>query len=64
MVVDPAGVMVVSVERVCAEGAVVATGESRVVIPANSFAKNDRGLVIAMTRTELDAAAKAAADPT
>ena len=49
---------------VSAEGAVVATGESRVVIPAASFAKNDRGLVIAMSKAELDAAAKAAADPT
>ena len=61
---DPAGDLVGTVESVSAEGAVVATGESRVVIPANSFAKNDRGLVIALTRTELDAAAKAAADPT
>ena len=61
---DPAGDLVGTVESVSAEGAVVATGESRVVIPAASFAKNDRGLVIAMSKAELDAAAKAAADPT
>lgn len=57
---DTAGSMVGTIESVSASGAVVATGKSRVQIPVTSFGKNDRGLVLAMSKTELDAAAAAA----
>ena len=61
---DTDGNLVGTIESVDAKGAVIATGQSRVQIPVASFAKNDQGLVIAMSRAELDAAAKAAVDPT
>ena len=56
---DTAGGLVGKVESVDASGAVVATGKSRVQIPVTSFGKNQQGLVITMTRAELDAAASA-----
>jgi hypothetical protein len=56
---DTAGGVVGKVESVDVSGAVVATGKSRVQIPVTSFGKNQQGLVIAMTRAELDAAASA-----
>ena len=57
---DTQGGMVGTIESVDANGAVISTGESRVQIPVTSFAKNDAGLVIAMSKAELEAAAKAA----
>ncbi len=60
---DTDGNVVGTIESVDANGAVIATGEARVQIPVTSFAKNDQGLVIAMSKTELEAAAKAAAEP-
>lgn len=60
---DTEGEMVGTVESVNANGAVVATGNSRVQIPVSSFGKNEEGLVLAMSKAELDAAA-AAATPT
>lgn len=60
---DTTGAVVGKVESVNANGAVVATGNSRVAIPASSFGKNDQGLVLAMTKAQLDAAAAAAANP-
>lgn len=60
---DTDGNVVGTIETVDANGAVIATGEARVQIPVTSFAKNDTGLVIAMSKAELEAAAKAAATP-
>lgn len=60
-VVDPQGGKVGTIEAVNAEGAIVATGKSRVQLPLASFAKSDAGLVISLTQTELDAQAAAAA---
>jgi hypothetical protein len=60
---DTNGDLVGKVESVDANGAVIATGEARVQIPVTSFAKNDQGLVIAMSKAELEAAAQAAATP-
>lgn len=60
---DTDGNVVGTIESVDANGAVIATGEARVQIPVSSFAKSDKGLVIAMTKAELEAAAKAAAEP-
>ncbi|HEY9553820.1 hypothetical protein [Allosphingosinicella sp.] len=60
---DTEGNLVGTIETVDANGAVIATGEARVQIPVTSFAKNDQGLVIAMSKAELEAAAEAAATP-
>jgi hypothetical protein len=43
---------------VTAEGAVVSTGSTRAQIPLSGFGKTERGLVLGMTKTELEAAAK------
>jgi preprotein translocase subunit YajC len=58
-VYDQKGGMVGTIESVDAKGAIVATGKVRVPIPVSSFAKNDKGLVISMTKAELDAQAPA-----
>lgn len=60
---DTDGNMVGTIESVDANGAVISTGKARVQIPVSSFAKNDEGLVIAMSKAELEAAAEAAAQP-
>jgi hypothetical protein len=56
-VLDQAGDTVGTVESVTASGAVVSTGKVRAEIPFASFGKNDKGLVIAMTKTQLEAQA-------
>ena len=56
---DTDGGMVGTIESVDAEGAVIATGSVRAKLPFGSFGKNDRGLVISLTRAELEAAARA-----
>jgi hypothetical protein len=59
-VFDEKGEAVGTVESVTAQGAVVSTGKARVQIALGSFGKNKSGLVIAISRTELEAeAAKA-----
>jgi hypothetical protein len=57
-VVDQTGGAVGTVESVTASGAVVSTGAARAEIPFASFGKSDKGLVIAMTKAQLEAAAK------
>jgi hypothetical protein len=57
---DTAGAPVGTVESVDADSAVVSTGSVRADIPIASFANNNPGLVLAMTRTQLAAAARAA----
>lgn len=57
-VYDQKGGHVGKVESVSAKGAVVSTGTARAVIPVSSFAKGDKGLVMNMTKAELDAQAK------
>jgi hypothetical protein len=58
-VFDSKGGVVGKVESVNAKGAVVDTGTVKAAVPIASFAKNDKGLVISMTKAQLDAAAKA-----
>ena len=58
-VVDTQGGAVGTIESVDAEGAVVATGEVRAKLPLTSFGKNNLGLVISMTKAQLEAAAQA-----
>ena len=60
-VVDPKGAAVGKIEKVTANGAVVSTGEARVELALDSFGVGDKGLVIGMTKAELEAAAKAKA---
>lgn len=55
---DQKGGEVGKVESVDAEGVVVSTGTVRAKIPASSFGISEKGLVISMTRAELEAAAK------
>lgn len=62
-VLDPQGGQVGTVESVDAEGAVVSTGNARAKMPVSSFGKNERGLVISMTRAELEAAVSAQGGP-
>jgi hypothetical protein len=57
-VYDPNGGVVGKIESVSSKGAVVSTGAARATIPVSSFGKGDKGLVISMSKTELDAAAK------
>lgn len=56
MVYDATGAMVGTIESVTSTGAVVSTGTARAQIPAASFAKNAQGLVIGMTKAQLEAA--------
>ncbi len=57
---DPKGGVVGKVETVAADGVVVSTGTVKAKIPASSLGKGDKGLVIAMTKAEFEAAAKKA----
>lgn len=56
---DTSGGLVGTIESVDAEGAIVATGSVRAKLPFSSFGKNGEGLVISVTRAELEAAAAA-----
>jgi preprotein translocase subunit YajC len=56
-VVDQQGGTVGTIESVDANGAVISTGKARVQIPVTSFAKNERGLVISLTKAQLEAEA-------
>jgi hypothetical protein len=55
-VFDQKGGVVGKIESVSAKGAVVSTGKARAEIPVASFGKNDKGLVISMTKAEIEAA--------
>jgi len=52
---DTQGGLVGTVESVDENGAVVSTGRARAKLPFSSFGKDGRGLVISMTRIELEA---------
>jgi hypothetical protein len=56
---DTNGEAVGTIESVDADGAVLSTGEVRVKLPVAAFGRDENGLVIAMTRAELEAAAAA-----
>ena len=55
---DTSGNSVGKIESVSAKGAVVNTGKVKVTVPISSMAKSDKGLVIAMTKAQVEAAAK------
>jgi hypothetical protein len=56
---DQAGGLVGTIESADASGAVVATGTVRARLPLASFARNNQGVIIGMTRAQLEAAAAA-----
>ena len=60
-VYDTSGGLIGKIDSASGGNAVINTGVARAQIPISSFAKNDKGLVISMTKTELDASAKKAA---
>ena len=55
---DQNGGLVGKVESVSGKNAVVSTGSVKASIPISSFAKGDKGLVMSMTKAQLDASAK------
>jgi hypothetical protein len=57
-VYDQQGGVVGKIVSSTAKGAVLDTGTVKATIPVSSFAKGDKGLVISMSKSELDAAAK------
>jgi preprotein translocase subunit YajC len=59
-VMDSKGGAVGSIESVSGDVAVVNTGTVKASIPVTSFAKSDKGLLIGMTKAELEAAAAGA----
>jgi cytoskeletal protein RodZ len=60
-VYDQSGGLVGKIDSVAGKNAVLNTGSVRATIPIASFAKNDKGLVIGMTKADIDAQAKRAA---
>jgi hypothetical protein len=63
-VYDPKGGEVGKIESVATDGVVVSTGTVRAKIPASSLGHGDKGLVIALTKSEFEAAAKKGRKPT
>ena len=57
-VLDQTGAEVGKVDSVKGDAAVVNTGKARAEIPITSFGKNDSGLVISVTKAEIEAKAK------
>ena len=57
-VYDSKGNSVGKIDSVDEKGAVLNTGKVQVKIPVASFAHGDKGLVIGMSKTEIEAAAK------
>ena len=62
-VFDQKGGEVGKIESFSAKGAVVSTGKARAEIPLASLGKNDKGLVISMTKAELEAASAKSTPP-
>lgn len=56
-VYDEKGGIVGKVESVSPKGAVVNTGDAKAEIALSSFGKNDQGLVVSVTKAEIDAKA-------
>jgi hypothetical protein len=57
-VYDQSGALIGKVDSVSDKGAIVNTGKARAEIPVASFGKNDKGLVVSITKAEIDAQAK------
>lgn len=61
---DPQGGEVGTVESATATEAIVSTGTNRVQLPLGSFGKNGNGLVLGLTKAQLDAQAAASTPQT
>jgi len=57
-VYDQSGALVGKVDSADSDGAIINTGKARAEIPLTSFGKNDKGLVVSVTKADLDAQAK------
>ena len=57
-VYDSAGVAIGKIESVSGKNAVLSSGGTKASIPISSFAKNGKGLMIGMTKSEFEAATK------
>ena len=57
---DQQGGLVGTIESADASGGVVSTGAVRAKLPLASFGRNNQGLVISMTKAQLEAAARQA----
>ena len=55
---DPSGQAVGTVDSITESAVVLAVGERRVQVPRNTIGKNEKGLVIGVTRAELEAGTK------
>ncbi len=62
-VYDQTGALVGKVDSIKADNAIVNTGKARAEIPLSSFGKNDKGLVVSVTKADLDALAKKETKP-
>lgn len=62
-VYDQNGELVGKVDSVSSKGAIVSTGKARAEIPLASFGKNAKGLVVSITKADLDAQAKEKTKP-
>jgi hypothetical protein len=62
-VYDQTGALVGKLDSVHAGSAIVNTGKARAEIPLSSFAKNDKGLVVSVTKADLDAQTKKKTKP-
>lgn len=59
-VYGPQGAEVGKIESMPNGNVVVFTGNNRATLPASAFGKNEKGLVVSMTKAQLDAAVEAA----
>ena len=57
-VYDSKGVVIGKIESVSGKNAVLSSGGTKASIPISSFAKNGKGLLIGMTKSEFEAATK------
>ena len=60
---DKAGVVIGTIDSVSMAAAVVATPGGKVEVPLEAFGKNNKGLLVGMTKAEFDAAVAAAVKP-
>jgi rRNA processing protein Gar1 len=62
-VYDASGAQVGTIDSVSGGNAVVSTGSVKAALPMTSFAKGDKGLVISMSKADLEAAVSKATKP-
>ncbi|MBC2665020.1 hypothetical protein H7F51_05790 [Novosphingobium flavum] len=59
-VYGPQGDVVGTVEKISGASAIVNTGKHSAALPTSAFGKNDKGLLVSMSKDQLDAAVEAA----